>query len=535
MEAVIEKPTKKNARLAEAIAGAMAADDRNVLVPLSQLVLSEKYNVRKQGGDDVDELAALIDAHGLLQRLLIVEQVVDGKLTGKYEVNAGGRRWRALKRLAECKKIGKDELIECKLVDVDNAIEVSLAENSGREAMHPADAFAAFKRMADEGKSFETISARFGVSPLTVARRMRLANVSPVLMAKFRDDDIDLQQLMALAITDDHEKQEMVWENASAWERDAHSLRRMLTENEVDAVKHPLARFVGIESYEAAGGYVRRDLFSEEGKGGYLADVPLLRKLANEKLHAEAGNLKAEGWSWVEVRETFTYSDRISFGTLSATPREPNAEEQSKLDGLQAKSEELSAKIEQFEQNEDYDDEYEKTAQALDEVDEQIELIKSGLCEWSGEAKAHGGAVIIIDQGGNVDIRRGLVLPTDRKAAAVALSTTEHALGGKPPRAKPAISEKLMLKLSSHRTAALQAALMENHAVALVALAHGLVISTFSRFHLAPEVKVRGTSCRHSLKSHANDMIASRAWRVIEAQIEAWEKKLPDASELSAG
>lgn len=529
---VIDKPSKKKNKMSAVVDAVIGTDNRRVVVPLSRLVLSKKYNVRKIGGKVVGGLAALIEAQGLLQPLLIVEEIIDGVLTGNYEVIAGGRRWRALNLLTEQGKIGKDEPIECKLMDSDNAVEISYAENSEREDMHPADQFDAFKRLAAEGKTVEQIAFKCGVSPLTVMRRLKLANVSPVLMEKFKEGEIDIRQLEALAITDDHEKQEMVWNNSQLWEREnPDHLRRMLTENEIDAKDHPLALFVGIEAYEAAGGTLRRDLFSEDGTGGYITDMPLLHKLANEKLQAEVENVKAEGWSWVEVRETFTHSDRVNFGTLPMTSREPDPEEQARLDALEAKSVELSAKIEQL--GEDDEAEYEKIEQELADIDEQIEKLNESLCAWTDEAKAHSGAVITVNQHGQLDIKRGLVLPTDRKAAAVALSTTNSALGGMPQHAKPEIPEKLMLKLSSHRTAALQAALMANHTIALVTLAHALAVSTFSRFYDIPEVKVRGTSSRHSLKSHANDMIGARAWLAVEAQIEVWEEKLPqDKGEL---
>ncbi|HKO94981.1 MAG TPA: ParB/RepB/Spo0J family partition protein, partial [Polyangiaceae bacterium] len=59
-------------------------------IPLSKLVPSP-LNVRKTGGTNIDELAMLIDAHGLLQGLICVEHMRKKKPTGKYEVVAGGR------------------------------------------------------------------------------------------------------------------------------------------------------------------------------------------------------------------------------------------------------------------------------------------------------------------------------------------------------------------------------------------------------------------------------------------------------------
>lgn len=55
-------------------------------------------------------------------------------------------------------------------------------------------------------------------------------------------------------------------------------------------------RFVELATYEAAGGYVRRDLFSDDENAGYIADAELLQKLVAQKLDATAAEVRAEGW-----------------------------------------------------------------------------------------------------------------------------------------------------------------------------------------------------------------------------------------------
>ena len=52
--------------------------------------------------------------------------------------------------------------------------------------MHPADEFEAFKGLIADGKGVEDVAARFGVSVLTVQRRLKLASVSPKLLALYR-------------------------------------------------------------------------------------------------------------------------------------------------------------------------------------------------------------------------------------------------------------------------------------------------------------------------------------------------------------
>src|SRR5579863_6914588 len=150
------------------------------MIALNKLVPSSA-NMRKTGAATViDELAASIAAHGLLQNL----QVMPG-VNGKFEVVAGGRRLAALKRLAKAKSIAKDAEVACNVFETDGA-EISLAENIMRLPMHPADQYEAFKALADQGKGPEEIAARFGCSPAVIERRLKLAGVSPSLLDAYR-------------------------------------------------------------------------------------------------------------------------------------------------------------------------------------------------------------------------------------------------------------------------------------------------------------------------------------------------------------
>ena len=77
--------------------------------------------------------------------------------------------------------------------------------------MHPADQFEAFRKLSDEGQGDETIAARFGVTPHVVRQRLKLAKVSPKIVAAFRKGDLSLECVMAFTLTDDHKAQEKAW------------------------------------------------------------------------------------------------------------------------------------------------------------------------------------------------------------------------------------------------------------------------------------------------------------------------------------
>src|SRR5271167_1421484 len=161
------------------------------MIPLNQLIPSQA-NVRKIGcKTGIEELAASIKAHGLLQNLQ-----VRSCSKGKFEVVAGGRRLLALKWLAKQKTLAKEAEIACHILDTEDAGEISLAENTLRLPMHPADQFTAFHALAATGKGVEDIAARFGTSAAIVRQRLKLACVSPTLIDLYRADDMSLDQLM---------------------------------------------------------------------------------------------------------------------------------------------------------------------------------------------------------------------------------------------------------------------------------------------------------------------------------------------------
>ena len=161
--------------------------------------------------------------------------------------------------------------------------------------MHPADQVVAFLRLSEAGVTVAAIAARFGVAERLVEQRLSLGGVAPELLDAYRAQEMDLDTLKAFTVTIDHARQKAVWEQVkeqgygpSGWQ-----VKRMLTEESVPAAS-AVARFVGMEAYEAAGGTLTRDLFAgEDGSGTWFDDPVLLNELATEKLRAAADDLTA--------------------------------------------------------------------------------------------------------------------------------------------------------------------------------------------------------------------------------------------------
>ncbi|HFZ2534622.1 TPA: ParB N-terminal domain-containing protein [Pseudomonas aeruginosa] len=538
--------TQTEARALNTAAVLEAADPTKnlILVPLSRLVSRPAgRNVRKTPRMSIPELAASIQRVGLLQNLIVIA-AADGE---HYEVVAGGRRLAALKLLAKKRRISKEWEVPCLLVADGTARTASLTENVQREAMHPADQFEAFAALVAEGRPIEDIAADFSVSPLVVQRRLKLANVSPRLLADYRAEAVTLDQLMALAITDDHTAQETAFYDAPTWQRQPSALRDRLTEREIDAFRHPLVRFVGLDTYEAAGGGIRRDLFAEGDAGVYLTDAALLERMAQDKLAGIAAEVKAEGWAWVDATPAVTHADLHAFQRAPRERREPTKREAQRIERLQTKLHELAAAVDDA-----LDADDEEKADALQEegeaVGEQLQALEDGLQDHGATVKAAAGAIVTIDRSGEAVIHRGLM----REAEAKALRTLERLRQGfgsegeagnddtgedADDAPKPAaMSDRLAQRLSAHRTAALQIEVARHPQVALAALVHGMVQTALQGSHYGHDLPL-GVSLKAQdrLESLAPDVSESPAAVALREAQQAWGQKLPeDSAELFA-
>ena len=314
-------------------------------IPLNKLV-AWNGNVRLTGADQgIRELASSIAAVGLLQSLVVRKQP-----RGKYAVIAGKRRLLALSHLADTGTLESNWLVPCRVAAEDaNLTEISLTENVMRTAMHPADEYEAFHRLITEGKCVADIAARFGVTEAVVNRRLALARVSPVLLQQYREGQLNLEILQVFTLTDDHVKQEEVWNSLQSWNRSAHTIRHLLSQNTIAATDKRV-RFVGLEQYEAEGGLVRRNLFAEGEHGIEILDTAKLMRLAEEKLQTLAEQERAAGWKWVEVQTETDPHPYAKLRRIAPQQKPLSTEEENTLNDLLAEREVLEQKLSEAEE-----------------------------------------------------------------------------------------------------------------------------------------------------------------------------------------
>ena len=383
-------------------------------IPLSQLELSPD-NVRKTPADAsaFTELKASIAAHGLLENLITRSMGPGTDCDARYAVIAGGRRLTAMQALAAEGVLEEDHPVPCRIIgDIVAAEEVSLAENSARAAMHPADQVEAFRRLADAGSTAAAIAARFGVSERTVEKRLRLGNAAPVLLEAYRAVEIDLETLMAFTVTTDQERQTAVWAAVSqqGYRPGAWQIKRLLTEDRVPATS-AIARFVGFEAYEAAGGSIDRDLFAEEDERGIWFDDPnLLNKLAMDSLQVAARELETR-WKWAEARLDVDWSATAAFGRVRPQPAEPTDEEKAEIERLRTRNDEL-ANMDDEDWTEELVEEADANETRLDEIEATIEA----RAVYRREDIAIAGCIATVGNDGELKLIQGLVRPEDMPA-----------------------------------------------------------------------------------------------------------------------
>lgn len=484
-------------------------------IPLNKLTLWPG-NVRKTDAQaGIDELAASIASHGLLNPLLIRKDK-----RGKFAVIAGQRRLLALQHLAKAERIDTDAGIECRFADGDvSAAELSLAENVVRTAMHPADEFEAFRDLIDNGASIGDVAARFGVAESRVEKRLRLGRLSPVILAAYRKGELGLEEAMAFTLGADHATQERVFEDLPPWQCRPSSIRRALTPGEIPATD-PRVVLVGLDAYEAAGGTVRRDLFDGEN-AGYVSDVVLLDSLTTKRLHESAKLVEAEGWAWTECAIDVDYTALSQFRRMHPERDELSDEAQAELEALEAEYDALSDVLEA-------DEEDARASERQGEIDERIEAIRQSFDRWPAETLALAGAIVTLDHNGRIEVKRGLVRPDDARKAKKAAKAQESS--SVPAGEKP-LPATLVADLSANKSAAISATLMKRPDVALAATVHALALDLF--YSHGSESCLRLTIKHAPVGDVLSDPDTCKAFTALEAERERWRARLPqDADAL---
>ena len=502
------KSSRKSSKEQETALSALLAQTEEVSVPLASLIKSP-LNVRTvpYSVESVSELAESIKGVGLLQNLVVHTLPGD-----RYGVAAGGRRLAALNMLAERGILTADWPVRVKVIPQELATAASMTENGHRRDMHPAEQIAGFRAMAQEGKTPAQIGDLLGYSPRHVQRMLKLADLAPVILDALAEDRITTEHCQALALENDTARQVQVFEAAcqSGWggKPDVRVIRNLITESEVAVAGNSKFRFVGADAFSPD--ELRTDLFSDDGDG-YVDRVALDAALL-EKLQAVAEHLReAEGWEWCAGRMEPVGECREDAGTYRCLP-EPEAVL------TEAEEERLNELMTRY-------DALENQCEESDLLEAEMKLMRcmAKVRAWTPEMRA-GSGVVVSWRYGNVCVQRGVQLRSEDDAADDADRTEQV----QEKASVEEISLPLLTKMSSERTLAVQAALMQQPDKSLALLAWTLCLNVFGSGAYSKPAQI-SLECKHySLTSDAPSGKEGAAFLALMAEKARLAALLPE-------
>ncbi|EHH7581884.1 TPA: ParB/RepB/Spo0J family partition protein [Escherichia coli] len=502
------KSSRKPAKTQETVLSALLAQTEEVSVPLASLIKSP-LNVRTvpYSAESVSELADSIKGVGLLQNLVVHTLPGD-----RYGVAAGGRRLAALNMLAERNILTADWPVRVKVIPQELATAASMTENGHRRDMHPAEQIAGFRAMAQEGKTPAQIGDLLGYSPRHVQRMLKLADLAPVILDALAEDRITTEHCQALALENDTVRQVQVFEAAcqSGWggKPDVRVIRNLITESEVAVKDNTKFRFVGADAFSPD--ELRTDLFSDD-EGGYVDCVALDAALL-EKLQAVAEHLReAEGWEWCAGRMEPVGECREDAGTYRCLP-EPEAVL------TEAEEERLNELMTRY-------DAPENQCEESDLLEAEMKLMRcmAKVRAWTPEMRA-GSGVVVSWRYGNVCVQRGVQLRSEDDVADDADRTEQV----QEKASVEEISLPLLTKMSSERTLAVQAALMQQPDKSLALLAWTLCLNVFGSGVYSKPAQI-SLECKHyALTSDAPSGKEGAAFMAMMAEHFRLAALLPD-------
>lgn len=419
-------------------------------IPLESLTISD-LNPRKAVSDaHIESLADSIERFGLIHNLagLMGED-------GNVGIVAGGCRLRAIQKIVERSKTHPFATVPVKLAaNAAEAEDWASAENAAREDMTPADEIRAFGRMKERGASVPEIALAFAVTEARVYQRLALAGLPEPVLDALAAGEISLGTAKAFTLSDDEALTLGLLDQVKGQAVSESAIKNALHPDAIKASDRR-AKFVGVEAYEAEGGAVTRDLFSDEV---FLDSPALLDRLFAEQLDVARVDLtETQGWAWAEVRSEawLNYYDLDQMKLARLCPIEGDLTE---------------AEAEEYDELADL-----ANGGVLDEDGEvrlaELQAMLDG--DYSEDQKTHAGCIILVNNSGKVEVTAGLVRPEDKKAAVEA-GVLQAPQSTKLDTPKSPYSQKLVADMQAIRLASVQAALLAKPELVLDLLGFGL-------------------------------------------------------------
>jgi ParB family chromosome partitioning protein len=189
-----------SALLGEGTQAAAAAPDTSNEIDIDLIDPNPEQPRTRFVAADLDELARSIRANG------VVQPIVVRALSGRYQIVAGERRWRAAQK-AELRRIPA----VVREVSDDQMLELALVENIQRQELNPIEEAKAYRKLIDNiGLTQELVAERVGKDRTVIATAMRLLRLPSEIQRVIEEGGLSAGHGRALLMTDDPGKQRAV-------------------------------------------------------------------------------------------------------------------------------------------------------------------------------------------------------------------------------------------------------------------------------------------------------------------------------------
>ena len=183
--------------------GSLKTEVVNQVTTTSRIPLADIQVNPKQPRKDFDEQALQELAHSIKLHDIIQPLTVSKLPSGKYQLIAGERRFRASK-LAGL----KDVPAYIRQANDQQLLELALLENLQRENLNAYETALSYKRMMEElDYTQEQVAERMGKERSTVTNYIRLLKLPPDILSGIRDNSLSMGHARALVNIDTVDKQ----------------------------------------------------------------------------------------------------------------------------------------------------------------------------------------------------------------------------------------------------------------------------------------------------------------------------------------
>lgn len=170
-----------------------------------ELIRAHSNQPRKVFDDEkIEQLTYSIKEHGVLQPIVLIEQ------SGKYQIVAGERRYRA------AKKAGLTTIpAVVRTASELQQLEIALVENIQREDLDPIEQALSIKRLHDDfSQGYDVIAKRLGKAETTLSNLVRLLGLPAPYQQALQDKKISEGHARCLlALSRDQPAQETLYKN----------------------------------------------------------------------------------------------------------------------------------------------------------------------------------------------------------------------------------------------------------------------------------------------------------------------------------